>query len=98
MLSHLNTFICVLYIKPVKFFIIYGKCLGHGCRLQQNGECTFFCNISRPHIYMASVCTFIHAVYAVDKYIKKEKSKMQTGKAVLEWYRPAHFMDGLFCQ
>lgn len=74
--------------------------LDHGCRLQQNGECTFFCNISRPPIYMAFVCTFIHAVYTVDKYIKKErrKSKKQTGKAVLEWYRPAHFMDGLFCQ
>lgn len=62
--------------------------MGHGCKLQQNGECTFFFTMYLAHIYIACVCTFIHAVYTEDKYIFKEKkieekSERQTGKAVL---------------
>lgn len=50
--------------------------MGHGCKLQQNGECTFlFFTIYLAHIYIACVCTFIHAVYTEDKYIFKEKKK-----------------------
>lgn len=51
--------------------------LGHGYKLQQNGECTFFFTIYPACIYMACVCTFIHAVYTEDKYIKKKKKKQE---------------------
>lgn len=56
---------------------------------------------------MACVCTFIHAIDTEDENTlkkKKERRKRARGKLVKqcysvdEWYRPAHFMDGLFCQ
>lgn len=63
-----------------------------------------FFTIYLAHIYIACVCTFIHAVYTEDKYIKNKGEEKATDKlikqydSVDEWYRPVHFMDGLFCQ
>lgn len=70
----------------------------------------FFFTIYLAHIYIASVCTFIHSAYTEDNYIlkkaKKKKKPEEKAKGKLvkqyysvdEWYSPAHFMDALFCQ
>lgn len=66
--------------------------LGHGCKLQQNDKMMnvlFFFTIYLAHIYIASVCTFIHSAYTEDNYIfkkaKKKPQKTQKKKQKANW-------------